>query len=63
MSQHKLVSTIMSELEELNSKIDWKVIRGVSYKADARRHKLLLSMLRDVRSHGVMPSRLMSFHF
>lgn len=53
----------MSELDELNSKIDWKVIRGVPYRVEARRHKLLLSMLRDVRSRGVFPSRFLSLTF
>jgi hypothetical protein len=49
MSKQKLVSTISRELQAINEQIDWKIIKGISYKRDARRHKLLLTMLQDVR--------------
>lgn len=48
MSKEKLVKTISKEIEEINETIDLKVIRGVSYRTEARRHKLLHSMLLDV---------------
>lgn len=49
MSKKTLLRTISEELEYINQKIDMKVIKGVSYKAEAKRHKLLVSMLQDVR--------------
>ena len=49
MSKKTLMRTISEELEYINQKIDMKVIKGISYKAEARRHKLLVSMLQDVK--------------
>lgn len=49
MSKSKLLSTISSELEEINNQIDWKVIKGIPYRREAKRHKLLLSMLADIK--------------
>jgi len=48
MSKEKLVKTISREIEEINETIDIKVIKGIPYRAEAKRHKLLLSMLQDV---------------
>ncbi len=61
MSKQKLVSTISRELEVINEQIDWKIIKGMSYKRDARRHKLLLSMLQDVRRVSERSSSMFSF--
>lgn len=57
MSKEKLVKTINSEIEELNERIDWKVIKGMPYRREARRHKLLVSMLHDVRRHTAQAAR------
>jgi hypothetical protein len=48
MSREKLVKTLNSEIREINEIIDMKVIRGVSYRTEAKRHKLLVRMLQDV---------------
>ncbi len=48
MSKEKLVKTISREIAEINESIDMKVIRGVPYKQEAKRHKLLVSMLSDI---------------
>lgn len=49
MSKKTLMRTISEELEYINQKIDMKVIKGISYRAEAKRHKLLVSMLHDVK--------------
>ncbi len=48
MSKSQLTSTISKELQEINRDIDWKIIKGLPYKREAKRHKLLLSMLQDM---------------
>lgn len=45
MSRGDLIRVIQIELEELNKKIDLKIIKGRSYKKEAKRHKFLLSQL------------------
>lgn len=45
MSKNKLIKTIHTELEKINEQIDLKIIRGISYGREARRHKFLISHL------------------
>jgi len=52
MSKQKMVTTIQKELERVNETIDMKILRGEAYRMEARRHKALLSQLRQVRSAG-----------
>jgi DNA polymerase elongation subunit (family B) len=43
MSKIKLVHNLRKEIKKLNSEIDLKIIKGLPYKAEARRHKFLVS--------------------
>ncbi len=43
MSKIKLVHSLRREIKKLNSEIDLKIIKGLPYKAEARRHKFLVS--------------------
>jgi hypothetical protein len=45
MSKNQLAHSISVELRKLNEVIDMKIIRGLSYRAEARRHKHLLTKL------------------
>jgi hypothetical protein len=45
MSKYELRKTIKRELKDLNWRIDMKIVRGLSYRTEARRHKLLLMQL------------------
>lgn len=45
MSAEKIVKEISQELERVNEEIDIRIIKGMPYKREAKRHKLLLSML------------------
>lgn len=43
MSNIILAGTIKKEIKKLNKDIDLKIIKGLPYKAEARRHKFLVS--------------------
>jgi hypothetical protein len=45
MSKYRLSKIVQAEINKLNQEIDLKIIRGQSYKKEARRHKFLLSQL------------------
>jgi hypothetical protein len=49
MSKQNLEKALRSELEVLNEVIDRKIIKGLSYTKEARRHKFLLSNIVDLR--------------
>jgi hypothetical protein len=50
MSKNTLTREIERELEKLNDTIDHKIIKGLPYKTEARRHKELSATLRKVVS-------------
>ncbi len=43
MSKIQLVHNLRKEIKKLNKDIDLKIIKGLPYKAEARRHKFLVS--------------------
>ena len=49
MSKNKLEKALRRELEILNESIDHKIVRGLSYTKEAKRHKFLLLSLADLR--------------
>ena len=49
MSKYKLEKTLRRELGVLNEQIDLKIIKGLSYAREARRHKFLVSRLSDMQ--------------
>lgn len=64
MSKGKLINTISRELKDINEVIDWKIIKGLPYKREAKRHKLLLSMLGGAtQSSDISIWRFTSFLF
>jgi hypothetical protein len=48
MGTYKTFKVIKSELSKLNHRIDLKIIQGVPYYNEARRHKMLRSRLQDL---------------
>jgi hypothetical protein len=48
MSKQNLEKTLRRELEVLNDVIDRKIIKGLSYTREARRHKFLLSSIANL---------------
>ncbi|MCI0565640.1 hypothetical protein L0Y46_00425 [bacterium] len=49
MSKRKLVHMLKDEIWHINAEIDRKIIRGLPYRTDARRHRELLSQLRRLQ--------------
>jgi hypothetical protein len=49
MSKLKLEMTVRRELQKLNGVIDEKIIKGIPYAKEAKRHKFLLARLSDLR--------------
>lgn len=43
MSKIQLVHNLRKEIKKLNKEIDLKIIKGLPYRAEARRHKFLVS--------------------
>ncbi len=46
MSKNQAIKAIRMELDRVNQEIDLKIIKGLSYVRESRRHKLLMSQLR-----------------
>jgi hypothetical protein len=49
MSKQNLEKVLRKELEIINDQIDEKIIKGLSYVREAKRHKFILSSLADIR--------------
>jgi len=50
MSVQEFIKAIKIELAELNAIIDLKIIRGLSYKTEAEKHKQLAQQLRQLHA-------------
>ena len=48
MSKQNLEKVLRGELEILNDVIDQKIIKGLSYKREAKRHKFILASLSNI---------------
>ena len=53
MSRYELKKTVQRQLRELNWKIDMKIVSGLSYREEARRHKILLRQLEHIQRSEV----------
>jgi len=49
MSKQNLERILKNELEILNDVIDHKIIKGLSYAREAKRHRFILNRLAEVR--------------
>ena len=45
MSKHQIVKSLRSEIKKINYVIDEKIIHGLPYSREARRHKFLISQM------------------
>jgi hypothetical protein len=57
MTQQEYKKTIEAEIRSLNKKIDLKIIKGLPYSDESRKHKMLL---RKLQNHNNLLSRLFS---
>ncbi len=48
MSRTRLIGEIEKEIERLNNKIDLRIIKGLPYFKEARRHRFLVAQLSNL---------------
>jgi hypothetical protein len=58
MSKHTLDKEIQKELRKLNDRIDRKIIKGQSFRVEARRHKELLVTLARLHAEEETEARV-----
>jgi len=63
MSQYQFASHLRRELDELNSIIDRKIVRGRDYRTEAARHKAILRSLSRVQKQHAFSLNFLSFFF
>lgn len=49
MSTHKYIKYISKELKKLNDVIDFKIMHGLSYREETRKHKDLFKQINALR--------------
>lgn len=60
MTKYQYLKTAEKELTLLNSMIDQKILRGLGYGDEARRHKRLLGLTRELRKRSFL-GQLLTF--
>ena len=60
MKYKEYAERIEKEIDSINWRIDEKILRGLSYAAEARRHKALIRQVRRERRHPVL-NRVFSY--
>ena len=60
MSKQTLVRELQKEVKNLNAVIDMRIIKGLPYKSEARRHKFLVGQLASLRRQPVPSASWMS---
>lgn len=63
MSKYNLEKALRRELSVLNEVIDRKIVRGLSYAKEARRHKAVVRSLSMMRSSGWFSKPFSMFQF
>jgi len=58
MSKTTLFQKIHTELDKLNDRIDTKIIKGLQYEKEARRHRELLATLQHLREDAPSPVQM-----
>ncbi len=52
MSKYQTIRTIRAEIDKINQEIDLRIIKGVSYRKEALRHKFLMRQLGRLSPSG-----------
>jgi hypothetical protein len=53
MSQSQYLKMLEKEINKINKKIDFKIMRGENYRREARDHRLMLRRMRYLRGQTV----------
>jgi hypothetical protein len=48
MSKHDIVKSLRHEIRKINAVIDQKIIQGLPYHIESRRHKFLMSQMNRI---------------
>ena len=62
MSQSQYLKMLEKEIQKINKKIDFKIMRGQDYRKEARDHKLMLRRMRYLNRRS-LAQRLIYFLF
>jgi hypothetical protein len=54
MTQRQYIQIVENEIASLNARIDQKILSGLGYDSEARRHKRLLGLTRQMKRKGFM---------
>ena len=63
MTRQKAFISIQKELLRINRQIDENIIKGISYKNEAMRHRVLKTELERIRKSRKIPFSFLSFSF
>ena len=61
MSRYQLQKTIKKELKDLNWRIDMKIVRGLPYRTEARRHKFLVMQFNRLKKQSLSNWNIFSY--
>lgn len=63
MSKYQVVRTLRHEIAELNREIDLRIIRGLSYRRESLRHRMLSAQLHRLTRRESVFGRVFGFAF
>lgn len=63
MTRNQYKNFIEKELHALNQKIDLKILQGMDYNDDARRHRMLREQARTLRRRAFLQKAMSLFIF
>lgn len=63
MSTTHIAPILERKIQELNKRIDSKILRGKSYRDEAREHRALTSRLKSVIGRGIFGHSLSFLNF
>lgn len=62
MTRTQYTKAIERELARLNERIDTKILSGLQYAAESKKHKQLLQQIRSQNSTSIFSRLLLTFH-
>lgn len=63
MSKHQVIRTLRQEIASINQDIDLRIIRGLSYRRQALRHRMLTAQLHRLTRRESVFGRMLGFAF
>jgi len=63
MSKQQVIKTLRHEIAGVNKEIDLRIIKGMSYRREALRHKMLTAQLHRLARRESIFGRVLGFAF